>query len=85
MGNARGAQRLEFLARPAENHRVATLQAHHLPALPAQLHEEVVDLRLRGTVMPGPLADGVDFAAWRTMSEQLITGEFVVHHGLGGL
>ena len=50
-------EQLDLLAAAPEDKRIATLQAQHAPALPGQLHQQLIDLPLRQRVLIARLAN----------------------------
>ncbi len=72
---------MRFLSAPAEDERVAPLQPNDRFPFHGQPHEQGADLRLTATsVLPGYLADVVQFGAWPALSQQLVPYQPVVHY-----
>ena len=77
------SQRLDLLAAPSEDERIATLEPHHAPARAGQADQQRTDLGLRHDVVATLLA-GIDaLGVHRNEVEHLGGDQVVVDHDIG--
>ena len=82
-GDAGGLQRLQFFFEAAEQAGVTALQAHHHGVFVRQLHQQRVDVGLRGGVVEAALAH-VHPACVGRVDAQRGVGQGVEQHHVGG-
>src|SRR5690606_10695606 len=76
-------QEFQLLGATAEDERVAALEAHHTLVLPRQVHQQLVDLRLRQAVVAAGLADVMAATGAGQKRHQVVADQAVVDHRIG--